>query len=94
MDLTEATSRQHCYCPNLGDKIFNNVKDCKNFQINKNKNFKYDHFPAKEVEAVPWDRLLVGFVGPYKIRMDSCDDPLILIYITMIEPATGWFNII
>ena len=44
--------------------------------------------------AIPWDRLLVYLIGPYKIRKDGHDDPLILKALTMIDPTTGWSEIL
>ena len=40
------------------------------------------------------DRLLVDLIGPYKIRIESNGEPLILKDLTIIDPATGWFEII
>ena len=34
--------------------------------------------PVKEVESIPWSRLLVDLIGPYKIRREGHDNPLIL----------------
>ena len=33
--------------------------------------------------------LLVGFIGIYEIRREGQDDPLILTYLTMIDPTLG-----
>ena len=48
----------------------------------------------KEAETIPWDILLVDFIGPYKIRGEVFEDPLILKALTVIDPATGGFEII
>ena len=53
------------------------------------KNSKYGKLPAKEVEAIPWDRLSVDLIGPYKIRREGNDNPLILKALTMIDLETG-----
>jgi len=48
--------------------------------------------PAKEPEVVPWERLCVDLIGPYTIeRKDGTT--LNLQAVTMIDPATGWFEI-
>ena len=61
----------------------------------KNKqNLKYGKLPAKEAEAIPWDILLVDIIGPYKIRIEGHDDPLIQKDLNMIYLATGWFEIV
>ena len=38
--------------------------------------------------------LLVDLIGPYKIRGKGYDEPLILKALTMIDPATRWFEIL
>ena len=50
--------------------------------------------PSKEAEAISWDILLVYLIGSYKIRREAHDDPLILKVLTMIDPETGWFEIV
>ena len=48
--------------------------------------------PEKEAEAEPWDRLCVDLIGPYTIRHKG-KQPLRMQCCTMIDPATGWFEI-
>ena len=55
---------------------------------------KYGHLTAKVAEAIPWDRLLVDFIGPYEIRREYQKFPLILKALTMVYPSTRWFEII
>ena len=40
------------------------------------------------------DRLSVDLIGPYEIRREGNDEPLLLKSSTMIDPATVWFEII
>jgi hypothetical protein len=56
---------------------------------------------TKEIWATPtkrsqsntiWDKLCVDLIGPYKIRKKG-KDKLICKCVTMIDPATGWFEI-
>ena len=94
MDSTEATISQHYYWPQFTDGIRTHIKVCNTSQKNKKQNFKYGELPAKEAEAIPWDILSVDLIGPYKIRREGHDDPLILKALTMIDPATGWFEIV
>ena len=61
---------------------------------NKKQNLKYGKLTAKEAEAIPWDRLLVDLVGPYKIIRESHDNTIIIKGLTMIDLATGWFEIV
>ena len=53
-----------------------------------------EKLPTKEVEALPWDILLVDIIVPYKIRIEFHDDPLILKSLTIIYPATLWLEIV
>ena len=74
--------------------IRTHIKVCTNCQKNKKQKFKYVKLPTKEAEAIPRDRLLVGLIGTYIIIREVHDDPLILKALTMIDPATGWFEIV
>ena len=50
--------------------------------------------PTKEAEAVSWDIVLVDIIVPYKFRREGHDDPLIIKYITIIDPKNGWCEIV
>ena len=52
------------------------------------------HLTKKEVVYIPWDMLLVDLISPFKIRIELQDDRLIIKYSTMIDPMTGWFEIV
>ena len=67
---------------------------CNTCHKNKKQNLKYEEIPTKYLEAIPWDRLLVDLIGPYIVRREGHEDPIILKSLTMIDPATGWFEII
>ena len=58
----------------------------------KGKSLKHGLLPPKEAEALPWDKMCVDLIGPYKIKRKGTDD-LVLKAVTMIDPATGWFEI-
>ena len=60
----------------------------------KKQNNKYGHLYENEAHATSQDRLLVYCKGPYKIRREGQDDPLILKYLTMIDPVTAWVEIV
>ena len=53
--------------------------------------------PPKTAEAIPWDKLCVDLIGPYTIRrpkkQQKDENNLICRCVTMIDPATGWFEI-
>ena len=57
----------------------------------KKQNLKYKHLPAKKLESVPQDGLLVYIIGPYKIRREGHEDPLILKSLTRVYPENVWF---
>ena len=48
--------------------------------------------PEKEAEAEPWDKLCVDLIGPYTIKQKNLP-PLKIKCVTMIDPATRWFEI-
>ena len=54
----------------------------------------YGKLPANEAEYIPWDRLSVDLIGSYKIRREGHYEPLVLKALTMIDPETGWFEIL
>ena len=58
------------------------------------KSLKYDHKPSKEEEAIQWDILLLYLIGTYKIIGKFQENPLIMKLLTMIDLATGWFELI
>ena len=69
-------------------------QSCRICQFTKRKSIKYGKLPAKEAETVPWDMLCVDLIGPYKIQSTKKKDKEINLHaVTMIDPATGWFEI-
>ena len=66
-------------------------KKCATCQKTKKSHTKYGKLPAKEAEAVPWQRLCVDLIGPYTINQVN-GRKLTLWCVTMIDPATGWFE--
>lgn len=49
--------------------------------------------PAKDADVVPWERLCVNLIGEYKIAGKG-KKKLPKKAVTMIDPVTGWFEII
>ena len=88
----EETLRQHYWWPKMREAVKEYVKTCAICQRTKRKTIKYGKLPPKEAEAQPWDKLCIDLIGPYKIRRKNKPD-LILKAATMIDPATGWFEI-
>jgi len=59
----------------------------------KKPNKHYGLLPEKEAEATPQEKLFVDLIGPYNIKNKSNNQILRLWCLTMIDPATGWFEI-
>jgi transposase InsO family protein len=92
INRTDETISQHLWWPKMREQITTNVSRCLVCQLNKKRNKKYGHMPEKEAEAIPWDKLCVDLIGPYKIRRKGQED-LVCRAVTMIDPATGWFEV-
>jgi hypothetical protein len=72
----------------------NDISTCAICQTQKKQSKKYRLLPEKDTEAMPWDRLCIDLIGPYEIKSNEkgCKIPP-LKAITMIDVATGWFEI-
>ena len=92
INRTEETIGQHLWWPKMRSHITNYVRICPLCQRNKRRQKKYGFLPPKEAEAIPWDKLCIDLIGPYTIRRKGKKD-LICRCVTMIDPATGWFEI-
>ena len=88
---TENTIRQHFTWKNLSQHVKDICRKCPTCQRCKKSHVKYGHLPEKQAEANPWERLCVDLVGPYKMKRQRGKD-LSLWCVTMIDPATGWFE--
>lgn len=91
---TEHTIRQHFHWTNLRKDIETICRTCPTCQLTKKKTIKYGHLPAKEAEIEPWEVLCVDTIGPYKIKIANSKDNYELQCLTMIDPATGWFEMV
>ena len=89
---TEATIGQHFWWPKMRDHVRQHVKTCPICQRNKRKSKSYGHLPPKEAKVIPWDKLCIDLIGPYKIRRKG-QKTLVCHACTFIDPATGWFEI-
>ena len=88
----EATLKQTLYWPKMADDIHEYVKKCKKCQMCKGPQKEYGHLPPKEHgKIVPWQRVDLDMVGPFKIKTPSGEKELRAL--TMIDPATGWFEV-
>ena len=64
---------------------------CKKFKKNRQ---KYGKIPLKDItqDFIPWDVVQIDSIGPYSITTKE-GKTLTLSCKTMIDPATGWFEI-
>ena len=76
----------------MRQQITKYVATCGTCQKNKKKYKKYGLIPPKIAKTKPWERLCVDLIGPYTIRQKN-RRKLICKCVTMIDPATGWFEI-
>jgi hypothetical protein len=67
-------------------------KTCHVCQLTKKKRRKYGHLPTHEPELTPWKRVDVDLVGPYTVTSEGKNYSLRAL--TMIDPATKWFEIV
>jgi hypothetical protein len=99
INRTEETIGQYLWWPNMREHITEFVTHCPTCQKNKKQRKKYGHLPEKEAESDPWEILCVDLIGPYAIRRAGKNSsrkgqkPLTVKCCTMIDPATGWFEI-
>jgi hypothetical protein len=89
---TEETIHQHYTWGNMRETIRKVCLKCHTCQVNKIDSIKYGHLPAKEAESEPWEILCVDLIGPYQLKRKG-KQPLELWCVTMIDPATSWFEI-
>ena len=87
----EATIRQNFTWSGLKPQVEQWCKTCHTCQLFKKQRKKYGHLPAKAAETQPWSRVNVDLIGPYPINTPKRTYKLRAM--TMIDPATGWFEI-
>ena len=82
---------QRLYWPGIRKTVREEVTKCDVCQRN-GKQKKYIEFPDKLAEETPWNELWVCLTGLYKLCIKS-RDTLILKVVKMMDPVTGWFEI-
>ena len=87
------TVRQHFTWKNLRETVKEICSQCPTCQRTKRSTKKYGYLPEKETEAYPWEKLCVDTIGPYTIKNKTTNETLVLWAVTMIDPATSWFEI-
>ena len=89
---TEESIRQHFTWKGLKTEVQRQCKACHICQVTKKVHKNYGKLPPKEPEVTPWEYLCVDMIGPYKV-VRKAKKPLELWCVTMIDPATSWFEI-
>ena len=88
----ELTLGQHYHWPKMRETIKNHCRKCKICARQKKKQLQKGLLPVKtNVEIIPWHTLCIDLIGPYKFGHHK--DQVELHCLTMIDPATGWFEI-
>ena len=90
-----------CYWRGLMNDAKKHVKRCKTCNVFKPNHKKYGKMPPKIMEELkPWDTVHVDLIGPYSVLMKqqlpdgrTRQKEVKLTCMTMIDPATGWFEI-
>src|SRR5512145_1201594 len=90
----ELTIGQHYYWKNLRTSIKHVCGRCHVCQLTKPKLKKFGHLPEKEAEVIPWKTVCIDLIGPYSIGEKNKQYATTLQCLTMIDPATGWFEIV
>ena len=100
-DRLANTLLQVCYWKGLTNQAKEFVKKCTICQKHK-KRRKYGHLPPKSVkDLTPWETVHIDLVGPYTLTAKqsvpggtTIEKDLHLTCMTMIDPVTGWFEIV
>ena len=66
-DKTLKKISQHFYWKGMHAEVEDFCKKCPKCQLIKRNKLKYGHLPPKEAESLPWKKLCVDLIGPYKI---------------------------
>ena len=80
------------YWDNMETDVSKFIKTCSTCQRFKKSKKKYGKLPPKEVTMTPWETVCIDLIGPYTVT-DRSDNDRILIAMTFVDPATGWFEI-
>ena len=81
------------YWKGLRTTVQSHVKKCYSCQVNKCNLLKYGKLPAKLAITNPWEALCVDLIGPYTLKGKD-KTQIDFMCITIIDPATSWFEIV
>ena len=90
----ELTLRQHFTFIGLGPMTTRVCKACMVCKSLKANHKKYGKLPPKQPELIPWHTLCIDLIGPYPFGDEKKGAAVTLHCMTMIDPATGWFDIV
>ena len=90
----EETISAVMYWPSIRATVRAHVKRCDRCQLGKKRRRQYGKLPSKIAEVVPWRSVCVDCIGPYTLKDKTGTVILDFMCLTMIDPATGWFEII
>ena len=90
----ELTLGQHYHWKGMHEDIKLACKRCHVCQLTKPKQKKYAHLPEKQAEVHPWHTVCIDLIGPYTFGDKRRRSEITLHCLTMIDPATGWFEIV
>ena len=93
MNQTEEYIRQHFTFKNLREEVQKQCGTCSTCQVTKRDAKKYGFLSEKQAETEPWETLCVDLIGPYALRRKH-KKALTLWCLTMIDPATGWCEMV
>jgi hypothetical protein len=97
------TLKQVCHWQGMTSQSLDYCKKCSVCQKFKKRSKRYGHVPPKNVsdETEPWSNIHIDLVGPYTIEAKQeqpgqkiVEVELQLLAMTMIDPTTGWFEIV
>ena len=90
---TEETVRQHFTFHKLSQLVEETVKTCPTCQKTKRSYKKYGKLPEKVAECQPWEKVCIDLIGPYTLKPKGRGRKTLKLWcVTMIDPATGWFE--
>jgi Integrase zinc binding domain len=78
--------------PGITQDVERFCSNCPVCQLTKKERKKYGLLPPKTAESDPWVMVCVNLVGPFTIKTPLKTHSLLAL--TMIDPATGWFEIV
>ena len=90
---TELMMGQHYTWKGMRKTVEAVCQRCQSCQLTKPKQQCLGHLPPKIPEEVPWECLCIDLIGPYTIGSKGKSTQTTLHCLTMIDPATGWFEI-